>query len=220
MQKFRSPGGCQRFVSVFSTVRNLFVPPASNDNALSRYIFRVQAFSPMEKRDLSGYLNPLKVSYIQITSVNMTSPALDMVCFDETVIHAHQKAAGAAKKGATESDQEPVRVLAAHMVASDQQSAWHRMGTEKLWLLLFLLARLMSCRRPVSFLINCPGFQPIYFVTEDMPHINSEKCFNSISAPLSFLPNDGNSLSTAHNRYTETDIWWKISGQGSRNGEQ
>lgn len=45
MQKFRSPGGCQRFVSVFSAVRNLFVPPAANDNALSRHIHRVRAFA-------------------------------------------------------------------------------------------------------------------------------------------------------------------------------
>ncbi|OUJ14869.1 IS6 family transposase [Acetobacter sp. DsW_063] len=45
MQKFRSPGGCQRFVSVFSAVRNLFVAPRSIDNALSRYIQRVRAFA-------------------------------------------------------------------------------------------------------------------------------------------------------------------------------
>jgi len=30
MQEFRSPGGLQRFVSIFSTVRDLFVPPRSN----------------------------------------------------------------------------------------------------------------------------------------------------------------------------------------------
>ncbi|QDH18117.1 IS6 family transposase (plasmid) [Swingsia samuiensis] len=35
MQKFRSPSGCQRFVFVFSTVRNLFIPPAANTNALT-----------------------------------------------------------------------------------------------------------------------------------------------------------------------------------------
>ncbi|WP_154660414.1 DDE-type integrase/transposase/recombinase, partial [Acetobacter nitrogenifigens] len=45
MQKFRSPGGCQRFVSVFSAVRNLFVAPRSIDNALSRHIRRVRAFA-------------------------------------------------------------------------------------------------------------------------------------------------------------------------------
>ncbi|AOX18453.1 transposase (plasmid) [Kozakia baliensis] len=44
MQKFRSPGGCQRFVFVFSAVRNLFVPPHSIDNALSRHIHRIRAF--------------------------------------------------------------------------------------------------------------------------------------------------------------------------------
>ncbi|GBQ32439.1 transposase [Gluconacetobacter sacchari DSM 12717] len=45
MQKFRSPGGCQRFVSVFSAVRNLFVPPRSIDNAVSRHVHRVRALA-------------------------------------------------------------------------------------------------------------------------------------------------------------------------------
>ncbi|MFC0411142.1 IS6 family transposase [Asaia lannensis] len=45
MQHFRSPGGCQRFVSVFSAIRNLFVPPASITTALSRHIHRISAFA-------------------------------------------------------------------------------------------------------------------------------------------------------------------------------
>jgi len=45
MQKFRSPGGCQRFVSVFSAIRNLFVPSASIITALSRHIHRVRALA-------------------------------------------------------------------------------------------------------------------------------------------------------------------------------
>jgi len=45
MQKFRSPGGCQRFVSVFSAIRNLFVPSASITTALSRHLHRVQALA-------------------------------------------------------------------------------------------------------------------------------------------------------------------------------
>jgi len=45
LQKFRSSGGCQRFVSVFSAVRNLFVPPASVSSALSRHIHRLGAFA-------------------------------------------------------------------------------------------------------------------------------------------------------------------------------
>nr|WP_267298839.1 IS6 family transposase [Neokomagataea thailandica] len=45
MQRFRSPGGCQRFLTVFSIVRNLFVPPAANANALARHIHRLQAFA-------------------------------------------------------------------------------------------------------------------------------------------------------------------------------
>jgi len=45
MQEFRSPGGYQCFVSVFSAVRNLFVLPASIDNAVSRHVHRVGAFA-------------------------------------------------------------------------------------------------------------------------------------------------------------------------------
>ncbi|WP_283092718.1 IS6 family transposase [Acetobacter thailandicus] len=52
MQKFRSPGGCQRFVSVFSAVRNLFVPPVSIDNALARHIHRIRAFAQWNKATL------------------------------------------------------------------------------------------------------------------------------------------------------------------------
>src|SRR5688572_19114547 len=35
MQGFRSPGGLQRFTSVFSVIRNLFVPPARKRPAFS-----------------------------------------------------------------------------------------------------------------------------------------------------------------------------------------
>jgi len=45
MQQFRLSGGCQRFVSAFSAIRNLFAPSASSTHALSRHIDRVQAFA-------------------------------------------------------------------------------------------------------------------------------------------------------------------------------
>ncbi|MBS1081254.1 IS6 family transposase [Gluconobacter kondonii] len=45
MQRFRSPGGCQRFVAVFCAVRNAFVPPASIDNGTSRHLHRLTAFA-------------------------------------------------------------------------------------------------------------------------------------------------------------------------------
>jgi putative transposase len=44
MQGFRSPGGLQRFVSVFSTTRNLFVPPARRRSALATRYHRLEAF--------------------------------------------------------------------------------------------------------------------------------------------------------------------------------
>lgn len=39
MQKFRSPGRCQHFVSVFSALRNLFVPPALNRPGIGGDLF-------------------------------------------------------------------------------------------------------------------------------------------------------------------------------------
>ena len=43
MQGFRSPGGLQRFVSVFSAVRNLFVPARAQRSAFQNRIHRIHA---------------------------------------------------------------------------------------------------------------------------------------------------------------------------------
>jgi len=45
MQGFRSPGGLQRFVSVFSAVRNVFVPPHSSRSALATHLHRLSAIA-------------------------------------------------------------------------------------------------------------------------------------------------------------------------------
>ena len=45
MQGFRSPGSLQRFVSIFSAVRNLFVPPRSQRSAVEVYLHRLQAIA-------------------------------------------------------------------------------------------------------------------------------------------------------------------------------
>ena len=45
MQGFRSPGALQRFVSIFSALRNLFVPPCSKRSALATHIHRLQAMA-------------------------------------------------------------------------------------------------------------------------------------------------------------------------------
>jgi putative transposase len=45
MQEFRSPGGLQRFVSVFSAVRNLFVPPRSRRSAAATHLHRLNAMA-------------------------------------------------------------------------------------------------------------------------------------------------------------------------------
>jgi putative transposase len=43
MQGFRSPGGLQGFVNVFSAVRNLFVPPRCRRSALATHLHRLNA---------------------------------------------------------------------------------------------------------------------------------------------------------------------------------
>ncbi|MEZ0168502.1 IS6 family transposase [Microvirga sp. TS319] len=45
MQGFRSVGGLQRYTSVFSAVRNLFVPPHSHRSALATHLHRLQAMA-------------------------------------------------------------------------------------------------------------------------------------------------------------------------------
>jgi putative transposase len=45
MQGFRSPCGLQRFTSVFSAVRNLFVPPRSRRSALATHLHRLAAMA-------------------------------------------------------------------------------------------------------------------------------------------------------------------------------
>lgn len=45
MQGFRSPGGFQRFISVFSAVRKLFVPPRSQRSAFQNRVHRIHAIT-------------------------------------------------------------------------------------------------------------------------------------------------------------------------------
>jgi putative transposase len=45
MQGFRSPGGLQRFTSIFSAVRNLFVPPRFRRSALATHLHRLNAMA-------------------------------------------------------------------------------------------------------------------------------------------------------------------------------
>ena len=45
MQGFRLVGGLQRFTSVFSSVRNLFVPPNSHKSALATHLHRLQTMA-------------------------------------------------------------------------------------------------------------------------------------------------------------------------------
>lgn len=45
MQRFRSSGALQRFASVFSAVRNLFVPPRSKHSAIAVHLHRLKAIA-------------------------------------------------------------------------------------------------------------------------------------------------------------------------------
>jgi putative transposase len=45
MQGFRSPRDLQRFVNVFSAVRNLFVPPRSSRSAAATRLHRLNAMA-------------------------------------------------------------------------------------------------------------------------------------------------------------------------------
>lgn len=52
MQRFRSPGGLQRFVSIFSAVRNLFVPSRSKHSASAIQLHRLIAMAHW--KDVAG----------------------------------------------------------------------------------------------------------------------------------------------------------------------
>ncbi len=54
MQGFRSPGSLQRFVSIFSAFRNLFVPPRSQSSAFQIYLHRLNAMT--EWKAMTGTL--------------------------------------------------------------------------------------------------------------------------------------------------------------------
>jgi putative transposase len=43
MQGFRSPGSQQRFVAIFSALRNLFVPPRTKRSAFAVHLHRLRA---------------------------------------------------------------------------------------------------------------------------------------------------------------------------------
>ncbi len=45
MQRFRSAGALQRFVSVFSAVRNLFVPTRSKKTAIDVHLHRLRGIA-------------------------------------------------------------------------------------------------------------------------------------------------------------------------------
>ncbi len=45
MQGFRSPGGLQRFVSIFSAIRNLFASPRTSRSAFQIHLHRLNAMA-------------------------------------------------------------------------------------------------------------------------------------------------------------------------------
>jgi transposase-like protein len=54
MQGFRSPGSLQRFVAIFSALRNLFVPPRTKRSAFAVHLHRLRAMT--EWKTVTGTL--------------------------------------------------------------------------------------------------------------------------------------------------------------------
>jgi hypothetical protein len=77
MQRFRPPGSLQRFVSVFSALRNLFVPPRSQRSALQIHLYRLQAIAEWNSCDGNHGLKSIRKAEFPRharTAVKVTSP--------------------------------------------------------------------------------------------------------------------------------------------------
>jgi putative transposase len=75
-QGFRSAGGLQRFVNVFSAVRNLFVPPRSRPSARATHVHRLNAMAEW-KFVATLLLEPLRRpnrTSVRVVAVNVTAP--------------------------------------------------------------------------------------------------------------------------------------------------
>ncbi|WP_297587575.1 DDE-type integrase/transposase/recombinase, partial [Roseibium sp.] len=70
MQGFRSPGGLQRLLSVFSAVRNLFVPSRAKTLALTVHLHRLSAIAHWKCGCRSGRLTNMHLS--KITQPDLT----------------------------------------------------------------------------------------------------------------------------------------------------
>lgn len=68
MQGFRSAGGLQRFTSVFSAVRNLFVPPSSKPPP--------HGHGTLESRDWHACLISKRAAFIRASPNNVTAPLI------------------------------------------------------------------------------------------------------------------------------------------------
>ncbi|BCH20049.1 hypothetical protein MesoLjLa_69000 (plasmid) [Mesorhizobium sp. L-2-11] len=73
MQGFRSPGALQRFVSIFSALRNLFVPPRSKRCALATHLHRLQAMAEWKAVAMVSGHQRLQVSTRVWTQRDMAS---------------------------------------------------------------------------------------------------------------------------------------------------
>ena len=45
MQRFRSPGGLQRLIRIFSAIRNLFIPARSKRSTIDLHLHRLAAMA-------------------------------------------------------------------------------------------------------------------------------------------------------------------------------
>jgi len=74
MQGFRSWTGLQRFVSTFSAIRNLFVPPRSRRSALSTHMHRLMAMAEWKSVTAIAARRLLSPPPARLAPVNVTSP--------------------------------------------------------------------------------------------------------------------------------------------------
>ena len=78
MQGFRSPGSLQRFVSIFSAVRNLFVPPPHKPVRISNSIASPRRHGRVENHDRNTRLKTQITASIHSFANKVTTPVADI----------------------------------------------------------------------------------------------------------------------------------------------
>src|SRR3954468_22517528 len=91
---------------------------------------------------------------------------LGMTFLDGTSIRAHQKAAGAARKGALQRSGTPVKPWAGLVEATEPKRVGSPTGSDGRWPLFWRRAKPMNCRKPSRSWNACPGCRNGWWRTE------------------------------------------------------